>query len=358
MASAWSTAAAQEPAEPAAAPASDPSFTNGVGKASAQVAKIAPGVGSLELAIGTGKAVSELRNGLAQSQAQAADLGLIGTVLTAEGCGGGDPLVPAQITDQLPKPIRVDNRKGTASFAEDVLPLQAGDAAGVGRMEVSATDEPTSAEAIATMTTAGLGPVVTINGGKATATTRIVDGNAREAVATTEMSIEIAGVLELAGMKWQAIHRTGAGAKTEGTFVMGSAPGAPAFADIDTLAPIEPALNQLLAPTGLSIQLPKVVHITEPVDLVRVTPLRIQLKDSQLGGTLLGPVLDATRDVRTQLFDAISAQLCQAAGAFLVADVATTILAGAGFLTLEIGGVEATTTDVQFEDPFGTFTPP
>src|SRR5690606_27313247 len=66
-------------------------FSNGVAKATAQVAKVAPGVGSLELAIGSGTAVAELKNQLAQSQAQSFDLGLIGTTLTAEGCTGGSP---------------------------------------------------------------------------------------------------------------------------------------------------------------------------------------------------------------------------------------------------------------------------
>src|SRR5688572_17271367 len=67
-----------------ASPASEAAagFSNGQAKATALVTKLAPGVGNLELAIGSGIAVSELKNDLAQAQAQAFDLGLIGTTLT------------------------------------------------------------------------------------------------------------------------------------------------------------------------------------------------------------------------------------------------------------------------------------
>src|SRR5688572_11604164 len=62
-------------------------FTNGTAKATALITRVAPGVGSLELAISQGIAVSQLQNNLTQAQAQTLDLGLIGTTLTAESCG-------------------------------------------------------------------------------------------------------------------------------------------------------------------------------------------------------------------------------------------------------------------------------
>ena len=87
---------------PLAAPAARAAFSNGQAKATAVVSKIGPGVGNLELALGSGVAVSELKNGLAQAQAQALDLGLIGTTLTADGCSAA-PLRP----DQLPQPYEI-----------------------------------------------------------------------------------------------------------------------------------------------------------------------------------------------------------------------------------------------------------
>src|SRR3954453_15592776 len=86
-------------------------FSNGRATAQSQVMRVAPGVGNLQLATTTGVAVSQVSNSLAQAQAQAIDLGLIGTAATAEGCDGS----PGALTpDQLPKAVVVDNRKGDA----------------------------------------------------------------------------------------------------------------------------------------------------------------------------------------------------------------------------------------------------
>src|SRR6188508_2442317 len=83
--------ASGSPAAPDAPAAAE--FSNGQAKATAVVTKIGPGVGNLELALGSGVAVSELKNNLAQAQAQSLDLGLIGTTLTADGCEAA-PLKP------------------------------------------------------------------------------------------------------------------------------------------------------------------------------------------------------------------------------------------------------------------------
>jgi hypothetical protein len=325
-------------------------FSNGTAKATALVARVAPGVGSLQLALGAGSAVAEVRNGLAQSQSQAFDLGLIGTTLTAEGCDGGDGVLTA---DQLPKPLRIDNREGNATATEDEAPV-GGAQLGVGRKEVSAGDEPGS-HATTTFAAMDLSPILKVGGGRADAVTRIVDGNAREAIATSTMSLDIAGVLQLNGLSWRAFHRTGAEPKAEGTFDIGSAMDQRSPLGPTELEPGEGPLNEALAPLGLSISLPKVVHIEKPADVIRVTPLRIQFKDSPAGATLLGPLLEATREQRGELVNQLSSQLCQLAGALFVGDVGLTILAGAGFLTIDIGGVEATSADVTFENPFGEF---
>jgi hypothetical protein len=342
---AWLTA-------PGAGAQTEGGFANGTAKATALISRIAPGVGSLQLALGAGSSVAELRNGLAQSQSQAFDLGLIGTTLTAEGCdGGAGTLTP----DQLPQPLRIDNRKGAASATADEAPV-GGAQFGLGRKEVSATDEP-GASATTTFGAFDLSPIMKIGGGKANAVAHVVDGKAREAVATTTMNLELGGgALEMQGLTWRALHRTGADPKVEGTFDMGAVADTRSPLGPTAVEPAEGPINDALASLGLSVQLPKVVHITEPADIIRVTPLRIQLKDSPAGATVLGPVLDATREQREELVRQVSEQFCQAAGALLVGDVAVTIAAGAGFLTIDIGGVEATTADVVFEDPFGSFT--
>jgi hypothetical protein len=332
--------------------AATPGFDNGTAKATALIGKIAPGVGNLQLALGAGTAVSELRNGLAQSQSQAFDLGLIGTTLTSEGCDGS---AGALTPDQLPQPLRIDNRKGDASASEDEAPL-GGSQLGIGRKQVSATKDPGS-EATTTFGAIDLSPIVKIGGGRANAVTRVVDHKAREAIATATMNLEIGGgAVTLDGLTWHAEHRTGADPKVEGTFDIGTAAAQSSPLGPQQLEPAEGPINQALAPLGISVQLPKVVHLTAPADLVRVTPLRIQLKDSPAGATVLGPLLGATREQREQLFDQVSKSYCQAAGALCVGDIALTIAAGAGFITIDVGGAEATSADVSFDDPFGSYT--
>src|SRR4051812_18874105 len=82
--------------------AAESTFSNGRATAQAQVMRVAPGIGSLQLATTMGVAVAQVSNSLAQSQAQAVDLGLVGTALTAEECDGS----PGAVTpDQLPKSV-------------------------------------------------------------------------------------------------------------------------------------------------------------------------------------------------------------------------------------------------------------
>ncbi|MGH9274488.1 MAG: hypothetical protein ACRDZU_07560 [Acidimicrobiales bacterium] len=325
-------------------------FSNGVAKATAVVTKVAPGVGSLELALANGIAVSELKNQLGQAQAQSLDLGLIGTTLTAGGCRNA-----AVTPDQLPQPTRVDNRKGDASATTDEVPI-ADSVFGGGRETAWATTVPL-AGAIAT-SAASFGPVVTVRGGQARATTEIIDGAARQAHATVDAGLEIAGVVDLAGLRWDAIHRTGRDPHAEATFDIGTAKLFGVPIPLESLASLEQVLNEALASTGISIQFPTIERFTEPADLVRVTPLRIVLKDSPLGKTVLSPVLDLSREQRSQMFDTLAAAICDAAGILLVGDISVSIVGGTGFLAVEVGGAEATTGELVLENPFGTPTAP
>jgi hypothetical protein len=332
------------------APAQAADFSNGMAKATAFVTKVAPGVGALELALGSGVAVSELRNQLAQAQAQSFDLGLIGTTLTAEGCR--DAAITA---DQLPQPTRVDNRKGDTDATTDEAPL-GGSSLGGGREHARATTIP-SATAVAT-TAASETPLITIDGGQASATTEVVDGPARQARASTRLNLTIAGVLELEGLRWDAVHRTGADPRAEASFSIGSGTLGGIPLPLDDLATAQDLINEALAPTGLSVDLPRVERFEEPNDLIRVTPLRISMRDSEVGATVLGPVLNATRAQREQLFDELSAAVCEMAGILLVGDVGVSVAAGTGFLVTDIGGAEALSGEFVAENPFGAAIPP
>jgi hypothetical protein len=327
----------------------EPAFVNGTAFATATVSRVAPGVGELSLAIQSGTATAEVRNQLAQAQAQSVDLGLIGGSLVAQPCDGGNASFKPE---QLPQPTRVDNRKGDAAAQSDELPL-AGGTLGGGHEEAKATKQPLS-QAIATSLAGDFGGVVKLGGGRAESTTRIVDGKSREALATSEGSIDIAGIVKLTGMKWSALHRTGANASAVGSFQLGSAAAFGAPISTDQLAPVESAVNTALALTGIRVEFPHIQRLTTPADLVRVTPLRIEIRDSPLGAMALGPVLNLTRPQREQLFNEIVKQYCRSASLLLVGDIGLSVVSGTGFMAFEFGGAEATTAATQFENPFGS----
>lgn len=327
-------------------------FSNGTANATAIVARVAPGVGSLELAIANGVAVSEITNHLAQAQAQTLDLGLIGTTLGAEGCDGGDPTVSP---NQLPQPTRVDNRAGDTEATSDEVPV-AGATLGLGRELARATTTPA---AVATATSAAsFGPVVSVSGGRAQAVTEVVDGAARQAHASVEATIDIAGIVELSGLRWDALHRTGSDPRAEGTFDLGTAKVLGVPVPLESLTTVEALLNQVLAPSGITVSFPRIERFEEPTDLIRVTPLRIVLKDSPIGKAALGPALDLSREQRGELFDQLAAAYCRTADFLLVGDIGLSVVAGTGFLAVEVGGAEARSADLVLENPFGSAVAP
>jgi hypothetical protein len=337
--------ASGSPAAPAA-PAPRAAFSNGQAKATAVVTKIGPGVGNLELALGSGVAVSELKNDLAQAQAQSLDLGLIGTTLTADGCEAA-----ALRPDQLPQPVRVDNRQGDASETTDYAPV-AGETRGGGRGSATATKKP-SATAVATAA-ASDGPAVSIGGGKATAVTEVIDHAERQAHATVELDLKLAGgALELSNLRWDALHRSGKKTHAEATFDIGTAKLAGVPVPLDSLKAAQDAINTGLAETGISIEMPHVERFQKPTDLIRITPLLITLRDSPAGKAALGPGLNATRAQREQMFTDLSNAICDAAGILLVGDIGVSIVSGTGFVTYGIGGAEAISGDFILENPFG-----
>jgi hypothetical protein len=328
-------------------------INNGTAKATAVVSKVGPGVGNLELAMTGGIAVTEVTNSVAQSTAQTLDMGLIGTSLTDESCRGSQTLTP----DDLPQPTSVDNRDGDARAQRDESGTAGGPAA-LGRMDVHAADGPPEASASTTTQALQLDPVVQIGSGRASARTAVLPGEGRQAEAEVTSSLDLAGALSLEGMRWSAFHRTGREPLAEASFDVGRAAiGGLPFPTQD-LAALEAAANQVLEPLGATIALPRVERFLEPNDLVRVTPMRIEVRDSPAGKTVFGPLLDATRDGRGQAFDALVEQVCDTASMLLVGDVVLSIVSGTGFLVIEVGGAEAMSSDFVIGDPFGAPVPP
>ena len=225
-------------------------------------------------------------------------------------------------------------------------------ALGGGRKEASADTVPSSHASVSGVASS-IGSTVTISGGRSDADTRIEPGKAREAEATASVDIDIAGVVQLHGAQWRAFHRTGDHPAAEGTFSVATTTAGGVPVPIDQLGPLQDAINQALALTGITVSLPQVQHITEPNDVMIVSPLRIALDDTPLGKAALGPVLNATREQREQILDQLFTVACQLEGAGLIADIGLDVVSGTGFTIIDIGGVSASSAEVRYENPFG-----
>jgi hypothetical protein len=164
------------------------------------VGLVAPAVGNLQLALTSGVSVSEVTNALAQSQAEFLNLGLIGTTLTAESCSGSDPVVAQE---DLPRPIRVDNRGGDARETQEESGLGL-----LGFRDVQARVPPQSS-ALTQVGNLDIDGLISVSAVRSHAETTVLDGQGREARAYAEVDLSI-GPLSLKGLRWDAVHRTGA----------------------------------------------------------------------------------------------------------------------------------------------------
>jgi hypothetical protein len=198
---------------------------------------------------------------------------------------------------------------------------------------------------------------VTLSGGTAEAFSGVVDGNVREAVGTVEIGkVDIGGgALVLEGLRWEAVHRSGAASAEQGTFTVGAVSvagqrfGAPEGAE-QPLADALAAAQPVLGPLGLQVTLPK-SRIES--GFVEMTPLRIRVANSELGA-VVAPVLEAAQPVREAVVDAIRSGSEDVDAAILLSDVALGILAGGSTLDIELGGVTAQTAEPAERFTFGS----
>lgn len=334
------------PTAPAQAP---PNIDPGRASARANVISVAPTSGTLQFALGGGQAIAETVGGLSQAQAQAADLGLIGSSLTSEKCDGSDPSFSPE---DLPSPLVVDNRGGAHSAEEAEAPTGVpGTAAGTKRVEA---DDTPSSRAVVSFVESTFAPVFDVAGGEARSEAEVFPGAGREARAAVSFDVNILDTVRLGDLRWTARHRTGGEDGAEGAFTIGAVEIVGIPVPAETTEQAVAAANTALAALGLRLEMPEVLHITEPVDLVRVTPMRLVFADAPVSELLVRPALEATQLARAQMFDALVAITCRFSEILLVGEIGIGIAAGTGQLIAEFGGVEATSADVVIENLFGT----
>jgi hypothetical protein len=235
------------------------------------------------------------------------------------------------------------------------------------RQEVAADDAP-SGRAATTAVRLAFGPVAEVVDGRTEATSGVVDRKARQAHAVTtigRLSL-LGGKIVLDNLRWEAVQRTGDGARADGGFTVGSVlldgkplpvptappklpalPGAPGSGPPALPDPLA-ALNTALAPTGIAVVAP---HLESAGGVVDVTPMSLRFADSALGRQVLGPIVGDLQPLRDPIVGGLLAASCDFGAAVTVADVATSILAGAGGIRFDFGGATATTEGEHYDNP-------
>ena len=174
--------------------------------------------------------------------------------------------------------------------------------------------------------------------------THLVNG-VREAVATTDIgSISIAGVLELRGLHWSAIYRTGGTDATDGVFSIGSLNILGQALNANDVATTLDQANALLNVVGVQFSVPK-AHTDAGIQFV--DPLAIRIVPNATRDGITGGLLSALQPVRENIYDALLKQDCGNATYITVSDIAIGSITGAGSLSIELGGVQASSSPIR-----------
>ncbi len=314
----------------------------GLGSAYAQGVKVDPRSGRLSFGITYGLALAGHQNKVAVAEARSVDLGVIGGTLAGEGCDGGDPTYPKE--DQ-PQPLVV--RSTDEGSGEEKVETENG----VEKRAV-ATGDPT-ARSVATTAAAGEEAVLKIGATRSVTESGILDG-ARVARAITEVSgVTFAGgQVVLRGLKWQASFQTAPAEEAVGSFTIEGIEVAgeklPIPEDNPTAQLAE--ANAVLEPLGFRITPPTVRNES---GIQFVDPLRIGIVPSAARESVLGPVFNGVQPVRESVFDALIEADCGNAGYITILDLVLGSVSGAGSLSIELGGVTATSNEIAFTSFLG-----
>jgi hypothetical protein len=313
------------------------SFNNGTGSALALGYKANPTNGNLSFGITAGESVAGHQNTGATGQARAINLGVIGVTLAGEGCDGGSATLPEE---SQPQPViaRSGEKGADSGYKESEQ--------GAIEKFARATTAP-FAEAITTIAPSGDPAAAYLSGGRTISSSGIVDGTTREAIARTEIDgLSLGGgAVRLRGMTWEAIHRSGAVNETVGTFSIDGIEIAgqkiPVSGDpVKQLA----SLGPVLAPLGFAITAPE-VRVEQGI--VFVDPMSIAVVPSPTRDGITAPIIGGAQPLRDAVTEALLEQDCGNSTYITVADIVLGGVSGAGQVGLELGGVQATTAEID-----------
>ena len=342
--------------------AADEPFVNGSGRADAKILRMGPSAGRLSLAPTIGLSLADYVGTLGRGESRTADFAAL------------DGSVPEEFKAHMPtvRAESTDEDAGTPHTAA-VAGTPAGSPITVGgsQQSATATKDPKGSSSY-TLGAYGVPGIFEVGSSTADSHAAVIGGKTREAVGISRISsIKLGGgVVTLNGLTWEAVQRTGEGAvtaanfKVEGVTIAGGMSGGlvPVPLPPQTLPVPEggagfdavlPQINAALKPTGLILLAPSK---STAGGLARVGPLGIQIADSDVGRSALGPILGAAQPLRDPITGAlIEGSDGELSTAVLLADVAIGIFSGAGRMDIEFGGASAYTEGQNYTSPFGAF---
>jgi hypothetical protein len=320
--------------------AEDAPFVPGSGASSATVTKARLFYAGYTLQVPLGLSATTYENRQSRALGGAYDL----TAVT--GLAGVE--APEQVS-----PISVDSNAG-----DDTKTADAGPGAVLGHIALEARTVPAS-RAEVRLADVDLTGLVRIEGGHSHATAAVVDGNERRAAASVSVgAVSLAGgLIVLEGLQWEAVQRSGAAEQAEASFTLARVlvGGVPIATDVRDVVPVLAAINALLAPTGLVLEAPEVIHRDNGA--VDITALRVGLINSPLGAEVLAPIIAGIRPLLLPAFEALAGIDGSLGLTALVADLGLGVADGSGGIEVAIGGATARTDDAVFADPLGGVVP-
>ena len=339
--------------------AAEGEFINGSGKADAKILRMGPSAGRLSLAPTIGLTLADFLGTLGRGESRTGDFAAL------------DGSVPPEMKDQLPtvRAESTDEDAGTphtGGFAG--TPAGAPFAVGGSQQSATAFKDPKGTSSY-TLGAYGAPGIFEMGSSTADSSAAVIGGKTREAIGTSRISsikIGPGGVVTLNGLTWEAVQRTGEGAVTSADFRVDSVtilqspgsrlglplPAVPVQLPGGDLSAALGPINAALKPSGLIVSPP--TKSTEG-NIARVGPLTVQIADSEVGRTLLGPALGAAQPIRDPLTGALIGANPEFSTAVLLADVAVGVFSGSGRNDIEFGGASAFTEGEAFESPFGAF---
>ena len=322
----------------------DEDFVVGSGRADARILRLGPAAGQLALAPTLGLSLADFLGTLGRGEARVADWAALD--------GSAEDIKP-----YMPE-VRTESTEENAAAGKSAtfLGTPAGTPITLGVMEQksAATAAPKGTSEV-TLGAVGIPGVVEIGASKASSTAQVIEKKAREARGVTSIaSLSLGGgAVVLKGLTWEAVQRTGEGAKVDGSFrVDGLTIGGQNVtvpSDGSQLGAVLPQINAALAPSGLILDAPSV---QKEGDFARVSPLGIRIVNSQLGQTAVAPVVGGIQPVREPVTGAVIENCDDCKAAILVADVMAGVVTGGGRLDIELGGTTGFTEGTRYESPF------